>query len=94
MKRPPRRDSRRSSHSGPPRQGRRVPPSDHTGLEARYFEGAINEGVSLRVRMSDGKAVEGRVRENGREILTLDVEGGGPVMIRKAEIRYVEELGG
>lgn len=70
-----------------------MPPPDNTGLEPRYFEAAIHEGVALRVRMSDGKAVEGTVRENDREMLTLEVEGGGPVMIRKSEIRYVEELG-
>jgi len=91
MSRPPRRDSR-GGGSGPPRPGRRVPPPDSTGFEARYLDAALDEGLSLRVRMSDGKAVEGTVREHDREILTIDVKDGGPVMIRKAEIRYVEEV--
>ena len=67
-------------------------PPDNTGREAKYLDVAIHEGLPLRVRMSDGKAVEGTVREHDREMLTLDVKDGGPVMIRKAEIRYVEEV--
>ena len=79
------RDDGRATYSRPWRKRNPIP--------TRYFDVAIHEGVALRVRMSDGKAVEGRVRENDREMLTLEVEGGGPVMIRKSEIRYVEELG-
>jgi hypothetical protein len=77
----------------PPRPGaRRVPPPETTGMEARYLLAQGRSGRPVRLRLRDGNAIEGIVREFDREILTVEPDVGDPVTIRKSEIRYLEEL--
>ena len=82
---------RRDGHKHRP-GARRAPPPETTGMEARYLLSQGRSGGRVRLRLRDGHAIEGIIREFDREILTIEPEMGDAVTIRKAEIRYLEEL--
>jgi hypothetical protein len=79
---------RRDGGQGPP--GRRTPPPDATGIESQFFERAVQAGAPLVVKLIDGGSMRGVVREFDRDQLTLEGEGG-PIVVRKSEIRYLYE---
>ena len=81
-----------STKSGkrPPR-GRKPPPPEATGLEARYYKERGESEAPIRVVLMDGGTVRGIVRESDREVLVVEPEIGDAVRVRKSGIRYVEE---
>jgi len=82
----PRRGDRKG---GPP--GRRTPPPEATGLEARYLQYQSKSETKMRVRLRDGQSLEGIIRGFDRDVLTVEPAVGEAVTIRKSEICYVEE---
>ena len=59
-------------------------------MEARYLQHKKKTSAVMRVQLRDGQSVEGVIREFDREVLTVEADSG-PVLIRKSEIRYIEE---
>ena len=81
------RDGRRTGHRS---AGRRTPPPARTGQEAKFFADALRSGVELVVLLADGRKVRGPVEDVDRDQVTI-AEATGPIVIRKAEIRYLYE---
>jgi hypothetical protein len=77
------------------RGGRRVPPPEATGLEARYLASLQATGSPVRIHLCDGTSIEGVVGDHDRELLAVRSAtcGGREIAVRKREIRYLEELG-
>ncbi len=68
---------------------RRIPPP-RTGLEAKFYEEQQRAGRSLVVTLIDGTTICGTVQEFDRDQITIE-DSSGPIVIRKSEIRYLEE---
>jgi hypothetical protein len=86
----PKPNTRRGDRKGGP-PGRRTPPPEATGLEARYLQYQSKSETKMRIRLRDGQALEGIIRGFDRDVLTVEPAVGEAVTIRKSEIRYVEE---
>jgi hypothetical protein len=72
------------------RGGRRAPPPEATGFEARYLAGLHATGTPVRLHLRDGTSIEGVLRDHDRELLSVETSHG-EVAVRKREIRYLEE---
>lgn len=90
MRRPPPRHSSRSSQAKP-LFSRHSPPPDRTGLEAVYFASQKEAGHRVVVLLRTGDTLRGTVEEADHETIAIRPEGGPPVVVRKADIRYLHE---
>ena len=70
--------------------GRRTPPPPGTGLEARYLSERMNAGDALELSMADGRTLCGPVKAFDQDVITIDSDDG-PVVVRKADIRFLRE---
>ena len=89
MARPPKQ---RTSRRGKPVQGRRKPPPEATGQERRYLHQQLKSGERIAVRLADGTRSEGVVRSYDEQQIILAPDNHPPVVLRKSQIRYIEEL--
>ncbi len=71
--------------------GRRTPPPPGTGLEARYLSERMNAGDTLELSMIDGRTLCGPVEAFDQDVITIRPDAG-PVVVRKADIRYLREI--
>jgi hypothetical protein len=83
------RRERDGADGGGPRH--RLPPPDATGFEERYLEGRARTGGAVRVHVLDGEVLEGALRDADRDWVEVERDGRR-TRVRKARIRYVEEL--
>jgi hypothetical protein len=70
---------------------RRKPPDEATGEERRYLDRQLNAGARLRVEQIDGSHSEGTVRAFHDDSIELDTDERRGLMLRKSQIRYIEE---
>ena len=89
MDRPRGRFRRPHPRDGRP-PGRRQPPPPGTGLEAAFLTQKQRSGAQVVLRLSDGTTVCGKVQEFDRDQIVIE-DSSGPIVIRKSEIRYLEE---
>ena len=89
MARPPKQ---RSSPRGGPEQGRRKPPPEATGQERRFFNAQLKSGDRIGIQLIDGTRSEGVVRSYDEEQLVLAIDDQPSIVLRKSQIRYIEQL--
>ena len=80
----------KSSRRRDARPPRRTPPPPRTGLEAEFLDETKRAGTQLVVTLADGTTLCGTVQDHNRDQITLE-DSSGPIVIRKAEIRYLYE---
>lgn len=76
---------------GRPRDGRRKPPAEWTGAEEQYLEDSKARNVPMLFRLRDGGAVRGVIEHCDRETVKIQCGTGPQLLIRKSDIRYVQE---
>lgn len=82
-------DPDRSSRSGG--YGRRNPPPDETGAEARWYADLVRAGTPVEVTLVSGETHRGTVAEFDEQYLEIAPEDGAPVRIARGTIRHVAE---
>ena len=70
---------------------RRVRPPDATGREAEFFRRRIESGSALVIHLANGETVLGTIERFDREMITVARDGEPEVVLRKQDIRYIEE---
>ena len=90
MGKPPR--NRRRHRGGGGEFGRpRTPPPPETGLEAGFWAEKISEKAPIVFNLEGGASLRGIVREFDHELIWVQPEDGPQVIVRKQDIRYLEE---
>jgi sRNA-binding regulator protein Hfq len=82
--------SRKAGRSRRPPE-RRVPPPDGTGREAKFLRERIEAGSTVVIHLANGETVHGAIERFDREMITVGSESGPHVVLRKRDIRYIEE---
>ena len=82
---------RRKAGGGRRAVERRVRPPDATGREVEFFRKRIESGSALVIHLTNGETVRGTIERFDREMITVARDGGPEVVLRKQEIRYIEE---
>ena len=70
---------------------RRVPPPEATGREAEFFRKRIEAGSAVVIHLANGETVRGAIEHFDREMITVGREGEPDVVLRKRDVRYIEE---
>ncbi len=88
MPRPP----RRRDHGGGSQYGKRKPPQAATDEERRFLYGRLKSGGRLAIEMTDGSRTLGVIRAFSEETIELQTDDQPGLLLRKSQIRYIEEL--
>ena len=71
--------------------GRRTPPPEATGAEARYLLQVKEAATPVVVKLVDGETVRGVIEYYDRDMIKVNRDSGPNVFIRKSSIRYLYE---
>jgi sRNA-binding regulator protein Hfq len=85
--------ARRKPQSGPGRgQGpHRPPPPERTGLEDSYLRDRRQGGDPLSIHTTDGRTLSGTLAGFSPDTLRLHQADGPEIVVRKRDIRYIED---
>ena len=95
MRRPPpgggkgRRSSGGRGEGSNASSGRRMPPSESTGSEAKYLSKNKEDSTPMVVRLVDGEMVRGVIEYYDRDMIKINCPTGPNVFIRKRKICYM-----
>lgn len=65
---------------------------DQTFEEVKYLKRLIDDGVTVRVRLSDNQEVEGRVEFYDANFIRITRDGKPNLFLFKHDIKYLYEL--
>jgi host factor-I protein len=65
---------------------------DQTFEEVKYLKRLIDDGVTVRVRLSDNQEVEGRVEFYDANFIRITREGEPNLFLFKHDIKYLYEI--
>ena len=78
----------RPSNPGRRSGGRRLPP-DLTGAEGREWIRLKETGEQVTLVLSGGERITGKIRYMDLSVVSVAPETGEPVLIRKADVKWV-----
>lgn len=71
-----------------PAKNRRPQPPEVTNAEAHYLRQALQARALVVAELLGGGQVRGRLEGYDRECLKIQPDGGGPIMLRRAKVKY------
>ena len=75
-------------------RGQRTPPPDHTGGEAGFLGEVSETGGAVVVHLRDGTQIRGTLSGFDHDMLQVLEAGGREFVLRKSDVRYVEDVDG
>jgi host factor-I protein len=74
-----------------PQQAKSARPPEQTFQEAKYLKQLIENGTTVRVKMTDGEEVTGIIEYYDQSFIRLTRNGQPNLFIFKHDIKYLQE---
>jgi host factor-I protein len=74
-----------------PQQAKSARPQEQTFQEAKYLKQLIENGTTVRVKMTDGEEVVGIIEYYDHSFIRLTRNGEPNLFIFKHDIKYIQE---